>query len=114
MPATFAIGANVVPPNGKRRTTWNRVANISKIQIKRLRQQGILTLAQLGGLWSDATVTGVRAETLAKLRAQAALQHKKRETGENQLELLPRDAHARTGFDRLPPPDEGDLFRHGG
>lgn len=88
----------------------NRVANIGKMQIKRLRKQGIHTLAQLGGLSSDATVAGMRPETLAKLRAQAALQAKKRETGENQLELLPRDASARTGFDRLPPPDEGDLF----
>ncbi|MDO9225269.1 MAG: TM0106 family RecB-like putative nuclease [Pseudomonadota bacterium] len=88
----------------------NRVANISKMQIKRLRQQGVHTLAQLGSLASNATVTGMRPETLAKLRAQAGLQYKKRETGENQLELLPRDASARTGFDRLPPPDDGDLF----
>lgn len=52
----------------------------------------------------------MQPETLAKLRAQAALQHRKRKTGENQLELLPRNAEAKTGFDRLPPPDEGDLY----
>lgn len=88
----------------------NRVANISKVQIKRLRQHGIETLAQLGGLPADSSVPGMQPETLARLRAQAALQFKKHETGENQLELLPRNAATRTGFDRLPPPDEGDLF----
>lgn len=88
----------------------NRVANISKVQIKRLRKQGIDTLAQLGDLPPDTSVSGLQPATLEKLRAQAALQKKKRETGENQLELLPRDTTSRTGFDRLPPPDEGDLF----
>lgn len=88
----------------------NRVANISKTQIKRLHQQDIHTLAQLGGSSPKAVVPGMQTETLAKLRAQAALQHRKRETGENQLELLPRNAEAKTGFDRLPPPDEGDLY----
>lgn len=88
----------------------NRVANINKMQIKRLRQQGIDTLAQLGGLPPDAIVPGIQLETLTRLQAQAALQQRKRDTGENQLELLPRDAATRSGFDRLPPPDEGDLF----
>ena len=88
----------------------NRVANIGKVQIKRLRKQGIDTLAQLGGLPLDTAVPGVQPDTLKKLRAQAALQLKKRETGENQLELLPRNALTKSGFDRMPPPDEGDLF----
>lgn len=88
----------------------NRVADISKVQIKRLRKQGIDTLAKLGDLPSGTAVPGLQPETLQKLRAQAALQKLKRETGENQLELLPRDAGGRTGFDRLPPPDKGDLF----
>ncbi|MDP2109201.1 MAG: TM0106 family RecB-like putative nuclease [Thiobacillus sp.] len=88
----------------------NRVANIGKTQIKRLHQQGINTLAQLGGLSPKAVVPGMQAETLARLRAQAALQQRKRETGENQLEFLPRNADAKTGLDRLPSPDEGDLF----
>lgn len=88
----------------------NRVANISKVQIKRLRKQGIDTLARLGNLPPDTSVSGLQPATLEKLRAQAALQKMKRETGENQLELLPRGTISRTGFDRLPPPDEGDLF----
>ena len=50
----------------------------------------------------------MRQDTLARLRAQAALQLKKRETGADQVELLPWQTTK--GFDRLPPPDEGDLF----
>lgn len=88
----------------------NRVANIGKTQIKRLRQQGIETLAGLGAFPAETRLPGMQPETLAKLRAQAALQYKKRVTGENQLELLPRNANTKTGLDRLPPPDEGDLF----
>lgn len=88
----------------------NRVANIGKAQIKRLRRQGVNTLALLAGLPPDAAVSGMQPETLAKLRAQAALQFKKRETGENQIEFLPRNIAAKTGLDRLPLPDEGDLF----
>lgn len=88
----------------------NRVANIGKIQIKRLRQQGIDTLNALGSLPPESSVPGMQPDTLARLRAQAALQHKKQLTGENQLELLPRNAATKTGLDRLPPPNEGDLF----
>lgn len=88
----------------------NQVANMSKIHIKRLRLQGIDTLAKLGRLPPDTAVPGMQADSLARLRAQAALQLKKRETGENQLELLPRNAAMKSGLDRLPAPDEGDLF----
>ena len=88
----------------------NRVANISKIQIKRLHQEGIGTLARLAELPTDAVVPRMQTESLAKLRSQAALQRKNHLTGENHLELLPRIAGVRAGLDRLPPPDEGDLF----
>ena len=88
----------------------NQVANMGKMQIKRLQRQGIDTLAKLGCLPPETAVPGIQAESLAKLRAQAALQLKKRETGENQLELLPRNAVTKSGLDRLPPPDDGDLF----
>ncbi len=88
----------------------NRVANMGKVQIKRLRQQGIDTLAQLATMPSDARVPSMQAETVVKLRSQAALQLKKEKTGKDQIELLPRSPGKSTGFDRLPVPDKGDLF----
>lgn len=88
----------------------NRVANIGKVQIKRLREQSINTLAQLAELQPDTRVPGMHPETVARLRAQAALQLRKRESRENQYEILSRNDAKRTGFDRLPPPNKGDLF----
>jgi len=88
----------------------NGVANISKVQIRRLQENNIHTLANLGRLAVDATIPKMQPATFTRLRAQAALQLKKRETGENQLELLPRNSSKRIGFDRLPAPDPGDLF----
>lgn len=88
----------------------NQVANIKKNQIHRLRQQGIYTLAQLSQLSSDATVPGMPKDTLAKLRAQAVLQHTKRETNQDLYEILPRTPGIHGGFDRLPSPDAGDMY----
>ena len=88
----------------------NQVANVSKIQIKKLQQNGIHTLAQLGELPAETTIPKMQTETLTRIREQASLQLKKRLTGKNIFELLPRNSQQRTGFDRLPRPDDGDLF----
>lgn len=68
----------------------NGVAGISKVQIKKLRHSGVTTLAQLAGLAPSASLPRMQPDTLSRLRAQAALQLSKRETGHDQLELLPR------------------------
>ncbi|MCA3035491.1 MAG: TM0106 family RecB-like putative nuclease [Rhodocyclaceae bacterium] len=88
----------------------NRVANISKIQIKRFQNSGVSTLAQLGSLGINVEIPKIQVTTLARLRSQAALQLKKRETGENQIEILPQDQEAHLGFDRLPTPNVGDIY----
>lgn len=61
------------------------VANITRSQAKKLRDGCISTLAAL-----------------------AALQLAKRSDGENHYDLLPRVPGK--GFNRLPPPNEGDIF----
>lgn len=88
----------------------NQVANIRNNQIRRLRQQGIHTLAQLSQLLPEVTVPGIPRDTLSKLQAQAVLQHTKRETNRDVYEILPRTPGIHGGFDRLPPPDTGDLY----
>ena len=52
----------------------------------------------------------IQADTLEKLRSQAALQDEARRTGQRRAIVLPPDAERRRGFHRLPLPDEGDLF----
>lgn len=87
-----------------------QVANITRQQIKKLQAAGVPTLAALATVPDDVRVPKMTLETLAKLRHQASLQLKAKQTGENCLELLPIDTDSVHGFSRLPRPDEGDLF----
>lgn len=88
----------------------NQVANISNLQIKRLNDAGITTLKQLAGLGSSATIPKMSPEILQKLREQASLQLRKRETGKDIYELLTPKTDTVRGLMRLPLPDEGDVF----
>jgi predicted RecB family nuclease len=87
-----------------------QTANITKIQINKLRDAGIDTLAALARLPADAIITKMAPDTFKKIRHQAWLQLKKRETGKDMYELLPPDPQGIRGFARLPEPDAGDLF----
>ena len=87
-----------------------QVANITKIQVKKLQGADVPTLEALAKLSVDMAITKITAETIEKLRHQAALQFKARETGENHLELLPVDMAVSRGFARMPRSDVGDLF----
>lgn len=86
----------------------SQVANITRLQTRRLQEAGVSTLAALAGLDVGAKVAGLHPETLARLRQQARLQRHKRDTGDDVYDILQAD-HGR-GFARLPKPDRGDLF----
>ena len=87
-----------------------QVANISRLQIKKLESSGVKTLEALATLSSSASVPKMGAETLEKLRHQALLQFQARVSGKRQLELLPLADGELRGFARLPKPATGDLF----
>ncbi len=88
----------------------NQVANISRIQIKKLQANNITTMKSLADLNKDVVIPKMAQETLEKIRHQAALQIKKRQTGKNYFDLLPQDKERKRGFARLPKPDKGDIF----
>lgn len=88
----------------------SQVANISRVQTRKLEAAGVPTLEALAQLPADATVAKMVPETLARLRHQASLQYRARQTGEQLVELLPAPEGRLTGFARIPRPDEGDLF----
>ncbi len=88
----------------------SQVANITRLQIKKLEAGDIKTLEALATLPATASVPKMTAETLDKLRHQARLQFQARQRGERQLELLPQVEGEQRGFARLPKPAEGDLF----
>lgn len=87
-----------------------QVANITKLQIKKLQGAGVPTLEALATFAAATKIPKMAAETVDKLCRQAALQLKARQTHENHFELLPWDDTAVRGFARLPRPDVGDLF----
>ena len=87
-----------------------QVANISRLQIKKLEIAGVRTLEALATLNPEIHISKMTTETLSKLHHQARLQLAARQSGNNQLELLPIEADALRGFARLPKPDTGDLF----
>jgi hypothetical protein len=87
-----------------------QVANISRLQTKKLQLAGVATLAALATLPAEARIAKMSSETLHKLHRQARLQLRARQSGENQLELLPQAVDALRGLTRLSRPDPGDLF----
>jgi uncharacterized protein len=84
------------------------VANINRSQIEKLRGRGINSLRHLAALGDGVVIPNLQAGTLVRLRSQARLQILRRDTGNNQHELLP--PLPGRGFARLPKPDPGDLF----
>ncbi len=88
----------------------NQVANITRLQMKKLRASGIHTLAQLARHDEKKPVAKLHQQTLVKLTRQASLQWKKRVSGQDSYEILELDPECRRGFFRLPRPDLGDLF----
>ena len=81
------------------------VANISKVQVKKLEKAGITTLKALAS--HKGSVRNLAPGTLAKLKSQAKLQNA-RKTGAPAFEVRP--AIAGKGFGLLPKPQPGDIF----
>ena len=88
----------------------SQVANITRLQIKKLESYGINTLEAFANLAEHTLVPKMVPETVEKLRRQARLQLLARHSGKNQLEILPQEEGVVRGFARLPKPDDGDLF----
>jgi len=88
----------------------SQVANITRLQIGKLEDAGITTLASLAQAGQATRIPRLVPEVFEKLRQQAALQLKARQTCKRYFELLPQDVESRRGFARLPMPDPGDMF----
>jgi predicted RecB family nuclease len=84
------------------------VAGVGGAQVVKLAAAGVRTLTALAALPPGTEIPGISAATVARLSAQARLQHEARRTGRHSFERLPL-APGR-GLALLPPPDAGDLF----
>lgn len=83
------------------------VAGIRKVQRQKLEAAGVTTLADLAA--RETPVPSLAAQTHAKLREQALLQHARRAGGPPAFKLRP-PTEPEMGLARLPKPDAGDLF----
>lgn len=81
------------------------VANISKVQVKKLAKAGITTMAALAG--HEGAVRGMAEGTLERLRVQSRLQNS-RKAGAPAFEVRP--SIGGKGFGLLPKPQDGDIF----
>lgn len=88
----------------------SQVANITRLQVKKLELAGVSTLEALAKLPEETRIPKMPPETLTKLHKQARLQLMARESGGRHLELLPEGEEKLRGFSRLPLPADGDLF----
>ncbi len=86
----------------------SQVANIRRSQIKRLEAAGIDTVAKLAAADDEQRVYKLSPVIFQKIKKQATMQFEKRESGISKVELLPLEEGR--GFNRLPEPNEGDLF----
>ena len=86
------------------------VSSIRTSQVQKLEKAGIRTLAQLGRLPAEQTIPQMVPQSLARLREQAEMQLRGRETGELVHRLVTLPPHEPRGLACLPPPDEGDVY----
>jgi len=88
------------------------VANISRVQMARLREAGVSTVTALGRAGPAAPlVAGMRPAALETLRAQARLQLQQYADGLVRYELIPPEGTAHAGgLAALPAPSPGDVF----
>ena len=85
------------------------VANIRKLHIKQLRDNGINNISDLANIdLKTQSFKDINPDMLKKLNHQAMLQEHKHTTGENKVEVIPHDENK--GFNRIPRVDAGDLF----
>jgi uncharacterized protein len=99
------------PCNARRRTDDHLcfVAGISRLQIKELERLEVRTLERFGSLRDVPLPKRGSRDALARVRDQAALQLKARESGARQLEILEPLGPAH-GFALLPAPSRHDVF----
>lgn len=86
----------------------SRVAGIQRRQIERLGAAGIATLAALASAPPARVPSGMAAESFEKLRGQAELQLRARESHVDEYVILP--PRPESGFALLPDASPGDLF----
>ena len=94
----------------KKNRHLNQVGGINKINIKKLKENGVETIDDLGKLKNNTKILGLREEIVKKRIDQAKLQLEFEKTGIPIFKNIDENLYVRKGFNLLPKPSEGDLF----
>jgi predicted RecB family nuclease len=86
-----------------------QVANITKNQIKKLNKAGIQTMQQLADIKVNR-ISGINAETLERLKSQAAIQKESIGKNKPQYKIITPAPNEKTGLALLPPHSPFDVF----
>lgn len=89
----------------------SQVANIKKVQIKRLNESKIFTMKDLALMPDSQSVNKISEHVLYRLKHQAKLQYEYKLTNKLKYELISDTENPKLhGFEKLPKPNEGDLY----
>ena len=88
----------------------NQLGNINKVQIKKLNEVGIKTIADLSKKPQSFKVKNLNPEVFKRLNISSKLRKKFEETGKPQSHIIEENLNLEKGFNLLPEPSESDLF----
>jgi len=106
----FCSFIDVCEADWKKNRHLNQVGGINKINIKKLKKNGIETIDDLCKLKTNTKILGLREEIVKKRIEQAKLQLEFEKTGIPIFKNIDENLYVRKGFNLLPKPSEGDLF----
>lgn len=84
------------------------VANIRRSQMDKLRKADIRSVADLASTAPNKKIPDLNPDVFQRLHSQAVLQHHKVTTGKDKYKIIP--FLPGKGLNRMPVPDDGDLF----
>jgi uncharacterized protein len=107
LPGTFSKWKNFAQELLTGRDDLSLIANIRKVQIRKLKDAGFKKTAELATS-KLSSIPAMAPDTFDKLRGQARLQLKTLSEHKTAYEFLPQAAHR--GFHLLPPASSGDVY----
>ena len=106
----FCSFKDVCEEDWKKNRHLNQVGGINKINIKKLKENGVETIDDLGKLKNNTKILGLREEIVKKRIDQAKLQLEFEKTGIPIFKNINENLYVTKGFNLLPKPSEGDYF----
>jgi uncharacterized protein len=106
---SFGRWSNVAKSILEEQDHLSQVANLSRVQIKKIESSGITTMQGLS-VSREANIPGMLKSVLSKAKTQAALQIASKGLAIPKYIILPHDKGGKKGLALLPPHSDSDIF----